>query len=108
MTLLTVDKLSLSFGAFEAVKNISFTIDKGEMLAIVGESGSGKSLTALSCLGLQPDSAAVSGSIKFDGQEVIGASDRQLRQIRGKKISMIFQEPMTALNPLHTHRQADW
>jgi microcin C transport system ATP-binding protein len=102
MTLLAVDKLSLSFGAFEAVKHISFQINKGEMFAIVGESGSGKSLTALSCLGLQPDSARISGSIKFNGQELVGASESTLRQIRGARISMIFQEPMTALNPLHT------
>jgi len=106
MPLLAVEKFALSFsnayGEFAAVKNISFAIEKGEMLALVGESGSGKSLTALSCLGLQPGSANVSGSIRFDGQEMVGARESVLRQIRGKRIGMIFQEPMTALNPLHT------
>jgi microcin C transport system ATP-binding protein len=112
MALLEVDKLSLSFGnprsahgVVEAVKNVSFTVDKGEMLAVVGESGSGKSLSALACMGLQPSSAQVSGSIRFDGQEVLGTSEQRLRSLRGRRISMIFQEPMTALNPLHTVRQ---
>ncbi len=102
MTLLSINNLSLSFGTFAAVNNISFSIQKGEMLALVGESGSGKSLTALSCLGLQPGNAHVSGSITFDGQEVVGAGERQLRAVRGKRVGMIFQEPMTSLNPLHT------
>ena len=102
MSLLTVNNLSLEFRAGKVVSNVSFAIAKGEMLAVVGESGSGKSLTALSCLGLQPESARISGSITFDGQEMIGASDAILRRIRGKRIGMIFQEPMTALNPLHT------
>jgi len=102
MTLLSINNLSLRFGSFAAVKDISFSIKQGEMLALVGESGSGKSLTALSCLGLQPANAAMSGSITFDGQEMVGASERQLRAIRGRRVGMIFQEPMTALNPLHT------
>jgi len=102
MSLLAIDKLSLEFRAGKAVADVSFSIDKGEMLAVVGESGSGKSLTALSCLGLQPDSARISGSIRFDGQEMIGAPETVLRRIRGKRVGMIFQEPMTALNPLHT------
>lgn len=102
MALLSVDGLSLDFASFSAVKNISFNVEKGEMLAIVGESGSGKSLTALSCLGLQPDSARIGGSITFDGQELVGASEAALRHLRGKRVGMVFQEPMTALNPLHT------
>jgi microcin C transport system ATP-binding protein len=102
MTLLVIDKLTLCFGANAVVKDATLTIAKGEMLALVGESGSGKSLTALSCLGLQPAVAGISGSIKFDGQEIIGASEDTLRKIRGARIGMIFQEPMTALNPLHT------
>jgi microcin C transport system ATP-binding protein len=81
---------------------VSFALEKGEMLAVVGESGSGKSLTALSILGLQPPAAALSGSIVFDGQPIIGAEAEAIRKLRGKRISMIFQEPMTALNPLHT------
>ncbi len=100
--LLKINNLSINFGSFSAVKNISLAINPGEMLALVGESGSGKSLTALSCLGLQPENATLSGSITFDGREVIGAPEKTLRLIRGKRVGMIFQEPMTALNPLHT------
>jgi microcin C transport system ATP-binding protein len=102
MTLLSIQNLSLSFGDATVVNRISLDIGKGEMVALVGESGSGKSLTALSCLGLQPRSAAVSGSIVFDGQEIVGTREATLRALRGKRIGMIFQEPMTALNPLHT------
>ena len=102
MSLLSIKDLSIAFRGTNVVKHISLSIEKGEMLAIVGESGSGKSLTALSCLGLQPSNALISGSVQFDGKELIGASESALRQIRGKRISMIFQEPMTALNPLHT------
>ncbi len=99
--LLALNGLSLRFGTVSVVKDVSFTIEKSEMLAVVGESGSGKSLTALSCLGLRPKNAKITGSITFDGQEIVGAPEAVLRQIRGKRISMIFQEPMTALNPLH-------
>jgi microcin C transport system ATP-binding protein len=102
MTLLTVNNLSLRFGSFAAVNNASFSIQKGEMLALVGESGSGKSLTALSCLGLQPQNAAMGGSIAFNGQEVVGTPEKTLQSIRGRQVGMIFQEPMMALNPLHT------
>jgi len=107
--LLSVNKLCLNFpprkpgdAPSEILKNITFSINKGETLAIVGESGSGKSLTALSCLGLQPGNARTQGSVHFDGQELVGATDEQLQAIRGKRVGMIFQEPMTALNPLHT------
>jgi microcin C transport system ATP-binding protein len=103
MSLLSIKNLSLTFhGGVEAVKHISLTLEKGEMLALVGESGSGKSLTALSCLGLQPQAAAISGSIVLDGIEAIGASREILKTLRGKRAGMVFQEPMTALNPLHT------
>lgn len=102
MTLLSVHDFSLSFGDKHIIRNISFDIAPGEMLAVVGESGSGKSLTALSCLGLQPQTAAISGSIRLDGKEIVHAKPPLLRGIRGKVASMIFQEPMTALNPLHT------
>jgi microcin C transport system ATP-binding protein len=108
MSLVEVENLSVSFGTGErdiqAVRGVSFTIDKGETLALVGESGSGKSVTALSVLQLLPYPKAwhPSGSIKLDGQELLGQSDRVLRQVRGNKASMIFQEPMTSLNPLHT------
>jgi microcin C transport system ATP-binding protein len=105
MSLLRVDALSLGFGAKQVVDGVSFAIEKGEMLAVVGESGSGKSLTALSILGLQPAGSSLSGSIEFAGQQLLThgkpASTATLRALRGKRISMIFQEPMTALNPLH-------
>ncbi|MCK0139780.1 ABC transporter ATP-binding protein [Aliiroseovarius sp. F47248L] len=85
-----------------AVRGVSFEVGKGETVAIVGESGSGKSVTALSTVSLLPDSAQISGSITYDGRELIGASPSELRDVRGNDISFIFQEPMTSLNPLHT------
>jgi microcin C transport system ATP-binding protein len=108
MVLLDIKNLSVDFvngrSVTHAVKNLSFSIKKGETLAVVGESGSGKSVTALSVLQLLPYPVAQhpSGSIVFQGQELMGASEDVLRHIRGNRISMIFQEPMTSLNPLHT------
>ena len=101
--LLDVSNLSVNFGDVHAVKGVSFSIGRGETMALVGESGSGKSVTALSILQLLPYPRAThpSGSITFDGQEMVGAEERTLRRIRGNRISMIFQEPMTSLNPLH-------
>ena len=86
----------------KAVRGVSFAVDRGETVALVGESGSGKSVTALSTVSLLGDSATVSGSVTYDGQEMINADERQLRKVRGNDISFIFQEPMTSLNPLHT------
>jgi microcin C transport system ATP-binding protein len=106
--LLAVRDLAVTFGAGEqavqAVRGVSFDINRGETLALVGESGSGKSVTALSVLQLLPYPSAShpTGSIRFQGQELVGASTRELLQVRGNRISMIFQEPMTSLNPLHT------
>src|SRR5688572_29235348 len=107
--LLSINRLSPAFPANEpglppkdVLKQISLTLNKGETLAVVGESGSGKSLTAHSCLGLQPENALIQGSIHFNGQELIGATDEHLQKVRGKHVGMVFQEPMTALNPLHT------
>ncbi|WP_300072694.1 ABC transporter ATP-binding protein [uncultured Ruegeria sp.] len=106
MSLLDVNNLKVSFrqdGQISAaVKGVSFTVDRGETVALVGESGSGKSVTALSTVSLLGDSAIVEGSVKYDGQEMIGASDHRLMDVRGNDISFIFQEPMTSLNPLHT------
>ena len=89
-------------GAVDAVRGIAFTLHRGETLGLVGESGCGKSLTALALMGLLPDAAQASGSILLDGQELVGLDDRALCRLRGNRIGMVFQEPMTALNPVHT------
>ncbi|SEK22907.1 ABC transporter ATP-binding protein [Jannaschia helgolandensis] len=106
MSLLDVRDLRIAFRqdgiSSEAVKGVSFVVDKGETVALVGESGSGKSITALSTVSLLPDSAQVSGSITYGGTQMIGAPEADLRRVRGNDISFIFQEPMTSLNPLHT------
>ncbi|MFC3230124.1 ABC transporter ATP-binding protein [Marinibaculum pumilum] len=106
MAFCEVTDLSVAFGegAAPAVDRVSFTVDKGETLALVGESGSGKSVSALSILQLLPYPIArhPSGSIRIEGQEVLGAPPAVLRKIRGNRISMVFQEPMSSLNPLHT------
>jgi microcin C transport system ATP-binding protein len=106
--LLSIRDLSVSFdtpgGEVRAVRGISFDVDRGETVALVGESGSGKSVTALSILQLLPYPVArhPSGSIRFRGEELVGADERRMRRVRGNRIAMIFQEPMTSLNPLHT------
>jgi microcin C transport system ATP-binding protein len=106
--LLSVKDLSIAFGAGSrevlAVDRISFSIKKGETLALVGESGSGKSATALSIMKLLPYPAAShpSGQVMFNGQDLLSLSERKIREIRGADITIIFQEPMTSLNPLHT------
>ena len=104
--ILSVKNLSISFsenGYLNRVVNQrSFNLKLGETLSIVGESGSGKSVTSLSTVSLLPQNAIVNGSILFNDLELIGAKHDVLRGIRGNKISFIFQEPMTSLNPLHT------
>ena len=107
MALLEVRNLKTQFptaaGVVKAVDDVSFDLERGDVLGIVGESGSGKSVTAYSILQiLTPPGIIAGGSIKFDGQELVGAKEDVLRQIRGNKISIIFQDPMTSLNPVYT------
>ncbi|MCW5759442.1 MAG: ABC transporter ATP-binding protein, partial [Phenylobacterium sp.] len=99
--LLAVRDLSIAFqgGAIEAVRGVSLDVNPGECLGIVGESGSGKSLTALAAMGLSPAGAVVSGSIRLDGQELLGLSDPDLNRLRGARMGMIFQDPLTSLAP---------
>jgi len=105
--LLEVRDLAVTFdtpaGEVRAVRGVSFDVERGETVALVGESGSGKTVTALSILQLLPSPPArhPSGSIRFAGQELLGAPEPVLRRVRGNRIAMIFQEPMTSLNPLH-------
>ena len=110
--LLEVDNLRVWFGATEAVRGVSFSLERGEVLGLVGESGSGKSVSSLAILGLLDPAARVEGSIRWMGRdstgqdsmgrELVGLTNRELRAIRGREIAMIFQEPMTALNPVMT------
>ncbi len=102
--LLEIKNLNIDFasrkGPLAAVRDVSFTIARGESLALVGESGSGKSVTALSIMRLLPSQARITGEILFDGNPLLTFDDDQMRPFRGERISMIFQEPMTALNPV--------
>jgi peptide/nickel transport system ATP-binding protein len=105
--LLQVDRLSIDFrtraGLVRAVHNVSFSVGPGEIIGLVGESGSGKTITMLAAIGLISDpNALVTGSIRYKGQELIGLRPRALRRIRGAEIAMIFQDPMTAMTPVHT------
>ncbi|MFE5288042.1 ABC transporter ATP-binding protein [Nocardia sp. NPDC056611] len=103
--LLEVSDLRVSFpseeGRVEAVRGVNYTVQDGEVLAIVGESGSGKSVSSLAIMGLLPDQARVQGSIRLRGQELLGMGDRQLSTLRGSKISMVFQDPLSALTPVY-------
>ncbi len=104
--LFVIKDLRVYFGRdgqeLEAVRSISLTVNHGEVLGIVGESGSGKSLAMLASLGLQPESARVAGSVRFKGQELVGMSRRKLRHLRGSQVAMIFQDPLSSLNPVMT------
>ena len=104
--LLELNELSVAFktkkGSAAAVRGVTLNVYPGESMAIVGESGSGKSVTAMAMLGLLPKSALVTGSAKFRGEELVGMKNDQLRKLRGNKIAMIFQDPMTAFNPVFT------
>lgn len=105
-TVLEVTGLTVSFptpdGFVRAVRGIDLTLRRGEVLGIVGESGSGKSVTATAIMGLLPPGAVVSGSIRLDGTELVGSSDRRLSALRGSKIAMVFQDPLSAFTPVYT------
>jgi peptide/nickel transport system ATP-binding protein len=100
--LLEVTGLTVGFGGVAAVRGISFQIGAGETLGLVGESGSGKSAASLAVLRLLPATAQVGGAIRFDGEDLLGLTEETMRRRRGREIAMIFQEPMTALNPVMT------
>ncbi|RJQ78539.1 ABC transporter ATP-binding protein [Amycolatopsis panacis] len=103
---LTVEDLTVQFptgdGVVNAVRGVSYQLQRGEVLGIVGESGSGKSVTSLAVMGLLPRTAKVSGSIRFGSTELLKASEKDLNKVRGKGIAMVFQDPMTSLNPVYT------
>src|SRR4051812_5054733 len=107
-TLLEVENLCMYIdtpgGAVHAVEDISFSGNSGEIFALVGESGSGKTMTGLSIMGLQPkpQGKVVSGSVRWKGEELVGAKEDSLRKLRGREIAMIFQDALTALNPVYT------
>ncbi|HEU5295557.1 MAG TPA: ABC transporter ATP-binding protein [Burkholderiaceae bacterium] len=104
--LLQVNELGVTLqtarGPGAALRGVSFTMQRGETVGLIGESGCGKSITALALMGLLPEGAQVTGSIRLDGQELVGLDEATLCTLRGRRIGMVFQEPMTALNPLHT------
>jgi len=102
--LLVVEDLCVSFGRrrIPAVRHLDFTLAPGQRLGLIGESGSGKSVTSLAVMGLLPDNAQISGSVRLAGHQVVGAADRELARLRGDVMSMVFQEPMTALDPTMT------
>ena len=105
MPLLEVQNLRVDLhthrGSAPAVRGVGFTLERGDTVGLIGESGCGKSMTALALMGLAPENAAVSGSVRLHGQELMGLPDRGWRALRGNRIAMIFQEPMTALNPVY-------
>ncbi|GIH10898.1 hypothetical protein Rhe02_89650 [Rhizocola hellebori] len=104
--LLEVENLTVEFptddGVVTAVRGVSYELRQGESLGIVGESGSGKSVTSMAILGLLPKNARVSGSVRFRGEELLGRSDSELSGFRGRKIAMVFQDPLASLNPVYT------
>ena len=106
MALLEVNNLNVRFptedGVVHAVRDVSFTVDRGEVLGVVGESGSGKSVTNLAMMGLLPRSTRIDGSIKYNGDELVGLPRKRQTKYRGSELGMIFQDPMTSLNPVYT------
>jgi peptide/nickel transport system ATP-binding protein len=100
VSVLEVQDLTIAFDGTPVVQGVSFEIEASTRLGLIGESGSGKTLTALSAIGLTPDAATVTGSVRIDGIEMIGRSDKHWSRLRGERIAMVFQNPQTALNPL--------
>jgi peptide/nickel transport system ATP-binding protein len=100
VSLLEVRNLVVTFGDKRVVDDVSFDLEAGSRLGIIGESGSGKTLTTLAIMGLLPDSATVSGSVVFEGEELLTRTDSQMSALRGNRMGMVFQEPLTSLNPL--------
>jgi peptide/nickel transport system ATP-binding protein len=94
--------LNTARGPADALRGVSFSLERGDTVGLIGESGCGKSITALALMGLLPEGAQVAGSMRFAGQELVGLDEAALCRLRGNRIGMVFQEPMTALNPLHT------
>ena len=98
--LLEVEDLRVEIAGRAVVDGMSFQLERAGRLGVIGESGSGKTLTALAIIGLAPDSASITGHVLLDGEELLGRSDRQLVELRGDRVSMVFQDPRTALNPV--------
>jgi peptide/nickel transport system ATP-binding protein len=100
--MLEVDNLGVAIGGVPILRDVDFVLGRGETLGLVGESGSGKSMTALAVMGLLPERAVASGAVRLDGIDLLRADERALCGVRGRRIGMVFQEPMTALNPLRS------
>jgi peptide/nickel transport system ATP-binding protein len=98
---LEVEDLTVTIGGTRVVDDLSFRVEDGERLGLIGESGSGKSLTLLALMGLAPEQAVVTGSVRLDGREILGSPERTLAALRGTELGMVFQDPGSALNPLH-------
>lgn len=103
--LVSIERLGVAFSGVPVLRGVDLTLQKGEALGLVGESGSGKSVTWLAALGLLPRQAKVSGSVRLDGREILGAPAAELDQVRGGRVAMIFQDPASALNPVLTIRR---
>jgi peptide/nickel transport system ATP-binding protein len=99
MSVLTVDGLNVRTDSVDLISGVGFEIGRGERVGLIGESGSGKSITAAAVMGLLPDDLTATGSVRLDGKEILGAPERELSRLRGQDMAMVFQEPMTALNP---------
>src|SRR5690554_4119747 len=102
MSLLEIEKLNLNIGNVPILKNVDLRIEQGEVMGLVGESGSGKSMTSLTIMRLLPFAAKADGRITFDGIDILSAPESAMNRLRGDDIGMVFQEPMTALNPVKT------